>query len=220
MSDLAPFAAALVTVVAVVTLLTFALGTQRNIAKGNEALRWLQSGLPMIGRRTTLRWLGSSAVELKLARSAPPLRAAEVVVVLEPRDLTWWRALGRMKGRRDFLILRGQLTQAPRFEVEAGDSRGWTGRDRLRRLDPGAWERTGWSGPDIDVAHTPGVDPALLRSHWERLHAASGGIWRLSVRREHPHVEVHVLLPDTTGRSADELFRAFRDLAETASSKA
>src|SRR5436190_18561166 len=45
-------------------MLWFALGTQRNIRKGNAVLAWLQGGLPILGRRTTVRWLGSSAVEL------------------------------------------------------------------------------------------------------------------------------------------------------------
>ena len=39
-------------------MLWFALGTQRNISKGNELLRWLQTGLPMLGRKATMRWLG------------------------------------------------------------------------------------------------------------------------------------------------------------------
>src|SRR2546429_6069460 len=39
------------------------------------------------GERTTLRWLGSSGVELKVQHALPPLKSAEVFVLLEPRDL-------------------------------------------------------------------------------------------------------------------------------------
>ena len=55
-------------------MLWFALGTQRNIRIGNDLLRWLQRGLPLLGRRTTLRWLGSSAVELRIVEPAEPFR--------------------------------------------------------------------------------------------------------------------------------------------------
>src|SRR5206468_1204685 len=53
-------------------MLWFALGTQRNIRRGNALLEWLQGGLPIIGPRTTLRWLGSSAVELHVADAVAP----------------------------------------------------------------------------------------------------------------------------------------------------
>ena len=85
----------------------FAAGTHFNVRKGEAALRWLQDGLPLVGEKTTLRWLGSSAIELKIADAKPPFREAEVVVVLEPRDvpILWWFA--RLRGRRDLLMPRG-----------------------------------------------------------------------------------------------------------------
>ena len=79
----------------------FALGTQANIRRGNRLLRWLRDGMALLGEKTTLRWLGSSAVELKIQEALRPLRTAEIFVVLEPRDvpLVWW--LFRAWGRRD-----------------------------------------------------------------------------------------------------------------------
>jgi hypothetical protein len=52
----------------------FALGTQRNIRKGNDALRWLQDGLKLLGEKTNLGWLGSSVVELKIQSAKEPFR--------------------------------------------------------------------------------------------------------------------------------------------------
>ena len=63
----------------------FAIGTQYNVRKGHEAMRWLQEGLPLIGEKTTLRWLGSSVVELKIQQAKPPFSHATVLFVLEPR---------------------------------------------------------------------------------------------------------------------------------------
>jgi hypothetical protein len=197
-------------------LLIFALGTQRNIRKGNDLLRWLQGGLPMLGRKATLRWLGSTAAMLKIPDGAEPFREAEVVVVLEPRDLSLLWAWARSRGRRDFLILRGWLRRPPRFEVEAGDRTGWTGEDRLRKLDWEAWREADWGLEGVRVAHSEDADPVQARRWWEALAEASGGVWRLSVRRDHPHLEVHVL-PPPPGPSAERLIEAFREVGRTAS---
>jgi hypothetical protein len=213
MADISPITFSIITSLVIAFLLWFALGTQRNVRRGGDTLRWLQTGLPLLGRRTTVKWLGSSAVELELLQPRPPFRKADVVVVLEPRDLSWLWALTRARGRRDFIILRARLERAPGFELEAGDLRGWTGRDRLERLDPHGWEAAEWGSQWVRVAHTKGSDPEAVRRLWRAFDAASGGVWRLSVRREPPHLEVHVRLPRTTEGSAEPLFEALRALA-------
>ena len=107
-------------VAAIVFVGWFAVSTQYNVRRGSAALKWLQEGLPLVGEHATARWLGSSVVELKIAEAKAPFRSAEVLVVLEPRDvpLMWWWAHAR--GRRDLLIFRSQLRGAPKFEKELG----------------------------------------------------------------------------------------------------
>ena len=207
--------AGLLVVLLAVVLLWFALGTQGNIRRGNDRLRWLQDGLPLLGRRTTVRWLGSSAVELQIRDPRAPFREAQVVVVLEPRDVGILWLWARARRRRDFLILRGRLERAPGFELEAGDTRGWTGMDRIRRLDPGAWTQVDWGQPWLRVAHDPRAEPEAARPLWDRLAQASGGVWRMSIRRSPPHLEVHVLFPDPASVRAEGLIAAFRELART-----
>lgn len=203
----------------VVVLLWFAFGTQQNIKRGNDVLRWLQGGLVMLGPRTTLRWLGSSAVQLNIAEAHPPLGSAEVVVALEPRDLAWLWLWSRRRGRRDLLIFRSRLERAPRFELEAGDPAGWTGTDRIRRLDAGSWQETEW-GDSVKVFHGSDADPNLIRGHWEAIGSVAGrNVWRLSVRREHPHLEVHIPLPDTSTADPEAIVRSFLDLARDTVSK-
>jgi hypothetical protein len=196
-------------------MLWFALGTQRNIRRGNELLTWLQQGLPKLGKRTTLRWLGSSAVQLDIVEPSAPFDAAQVVVVLEPRDIGFLWAWARAHRRRDFLILRASMDRPPPYEVEAGNPGGWTGGDRLRKLDPVVWQRDAWVDRNVGLAHTPGYDMDRIRRTWEVLEATSGGVWRLSVRRERPHLEVHLRPPDTGRVRAETLLQAFRDLAAT-----
>jgi hypothetical protein len=209
-----PILGAFLIILMIAVLLWFAVGTQRNIRKGNDILRWLQPGLRLMGRRTRLRWLGSSAVQLNVDDAHEPFRQAEVVVVLEPRDVgvLWLRS--RARGRRDFLILRGRLARSPRFELEAGDRRGWTGLDRVRQVDRDAWYEADWDEENVHVLHGPAADADTAREAWNRFAAVSGGVWRMSIRRESPHVEVHVLYPDMSSADAKEIFQSFRDVAK------
>src|SRR5512143_1159603 len=54
----------LIAVAAVAVVAWFAWGTIANVRKGRELMRWMQGGLPALGERTTVRWLGSSVVEM------------------------------------------------------------------------------------------------------------------------------------------------------------
>src|SRR5439155_1188869 len=83
------------------------------------------------------------------------------------------------------------LRSPPRFELEIGDASGWTGSERIGRLDEDAWAAADWQVPGLRVFHaTGGSSPEAVRPILHRLTEASGGVWRLSVRREPPHVEV------------------------------
>ncbi len=95
----------------------FGFGVITNIRRGNRVLKWMQLGLPAMGEKTTLRWLGSSAVHLVIAKAKPPFRRFELVLLLEPRDVPWLWIWTHARGRRDMLILRGLLMSAPRLEI-------------------------------------------------------------------------------------------------------
>lgn len=210
-----PLLASVLTLLVLAVMLWFAIGTQRNIRRGNQLLTWLQTGLPLLGKRATMRWLGSSAVRLGIADAAAPYAEVEVVVVLEPRDVGLLWAWARRRGRRDFVILRGTLRHQPAFEVEAG-AEGWTGHDRLDELDRSAWRWTTWGDGAVTVAHSPAADLVEARARWDELGAAAGGVWRLSVRRTPPHVEAHLLPPADLGSGADRVARAFGALGRAA----
>jgi hypothetical protein len=197
-----------------VVMLWFALGTQRNIRKGNDLLRWLQGGLPTLGRRTTLRWFGSSAVELGIVEPQAPFRQATVVIVLEPRDVGVLWAFARSRGRRDFVIIRADLVRAPRFSMDVRDPRGWTGRPDGGDATDGQWQAHDW--PDGCIAFVgPGADEAAVRSAWSELARATAGVWRLTVQPIVPHVEVHFRPPAPESIAADGVLRPIRELAGT-----
>jgi hypothetical protein len=199
--------------VILVVMLWFALGTQRNIRKGNDLLRWLQGGLPMLGRRTTLRWLGSSVVQLEIVEPQTPFREATVAIVLEPRDVPVLWAFARSRGRRDFVIIRANLVRAPGFSMDVRDPRGWTGR--LDDVDGADDLGRAQDWPGGFVAHVGhGADEAVVRSTWSRLAKATGGVWRLTVQPIVPHVEVH-FRPPPEKATADGILSPIRALATT-----
>jgi hypothetical protein len=210
MPPLDAFGPSIVVGLVLFVMLWFALGTQRNIRKGNDLLRWLQTGLPMLGRKTTLRWLGSSAVELGIATAELPFRDATVVVVLEPRDVSLLWAYARSRGRRDFIIVRANLRRAPRFSMDVGDPRGWTGRPDAAEQD---WRTVDWPDGCVALVGPGGADETTVRSAWDRLGKASAGVWRLTVQPVVPHLEVHLRPPLTDRVASDRMLAPIRDLA-------
>ena len=203
----------LVGILAVAVVAWFAAGTIWNVRTGRELLRWMQGGLPLLGERTTVRWLGSSVVELVINEGKAELARATVLVFLEPRDLPWW-PLSRLRGRRDTLIVRGMLRKAPVLEFEALDPASWSGRDALPRV-PREWRVRQAVAGGVLVHH----ESAAALAHADALLAlarrAGLTVRRLSVRRSEPNFQIHIPLPDRR-QSARDFFEAVRALAELA----
>jgi hypothetical protein len=193
----------------------YALGVIWNVRRGNAVLKWMQAGLPRLGERTTLRWLGSSAVELGIAKARAPFRRAELIVVLEPRDVPWLWLTARARGRRDMLIVRGQLTSAPRLEYDLLAPGSWSERERLGRGAGREWlleplADANFRAPAATLPLSRQSAPAAL----EAARLVRRPVWRLSARREYPQLELHVPLPDTRAADAAQFFAALCRLAE------
>ncbi|HTS02393.1 MAG TPA: hypothetical protein VMN04_07715 [Thermoanaerobaculia bacterium] len=195
----------------------FALGSAANVKRGNRALAWLQGGLKMIGDKATVRWIGTTAVDLGLANAKAPFESAALVVFLAPRDLPWLWALSRARGRRDTLILRARLERPPVADVELLDRASWSGRDALRGMKGERWsvrepKETG------SLAAFYRFEESLARADalWQELRGAGASVRRLSVRRSETHLELHVDLP-AAPLDAAGFFRSVRSLGELAS---
>jgi hypothetical protein len=178
-------------------------------------MRWMQDGLPLIGERTSVRWLGSTAVEMTIRDGKAPFTGVTLVIFLEPRDLPWMWAIGRAQRRRDTLIIRGVLRQAPEVEFEALDAASWSGREALPRV-PEDWPVRQAEEPGGLVVHHESV--AALKHADALLQLAQRAgltVRRLSVRRSEPHFQLHVPAPDPR-QSARDFFKAVHALAERA----
>jgi hypothetical protein len=214
MPDFGSPLAAVVVLLLLGVMLSFAFGTQRNIRIGNDHLRWLQSALPRIGPRTTLRWLGSSAVQLDVADPVAPFRDATVLVVLEPRDLPLLWLFARGRGRRDVLILRVNLRRAPQVDLEAVNPQAWI---KAADSDEVGASQSVEVGSGLEATAMGMVEPdviAAAKRTCQRLTATGATVWRLSIRRVVPHLEVHVRPPSSWQSDATGVIDPIIELAQ------
>ncbi len=205
-------------IVALLVMGWFAGGTIWNIRKGNAVMRWMQGGLPLLGERTTMRWLGSTAVEMVIAKAKPPFQKVTLVIFFEPRDVPWNWALTRLQGRRDTLIIRTELRTVPHADLEAIDRASWSGRDILRRIGSERWN-VAEPAADGQVAIYYKTEAMLVRANalLELTSQAGLQVRRLSVRHTGTHFQIHLALPPATA-SAQDLFQTIRTLGERATS--
>jgi hypothetical protein len=200
-------------VIAILVVGSFAGGVIWNIRRGNAVLRWMQSGLTLIGEKTTLRWLGSSVVELNIAKAKPPFRKFNLVLVLQPRDVPWLWLFSLLRNRRDMVILRGNLTSAPRLEYDVLAPNSWTGRPALAQAKGAQWDTQPMD--ELQFAAPKASLPVSIQGAVGLLEAArkvAPTVWRFSVRREYPQIELHVPMPAPRG-DARQFFEAVRQLA-------
>lgn len=188
----------------------FAVGTHYNVRKGEAVLRWLQDGLPLIGEKTTLRWLGSSAVELKIQNPRPPFREAEVLVLLDPRDVPLIWLFSRMRGRSDLLIVRGSLRNPPRREIAALDLGAWSAQRNFPKYKE--WETVSAPAPFTGYSSQKGGDATALVQA-SILDGCKPVL--IAERRQEPNLEVQWKLEDARKHSAREVFEAVQRVAQT-----
>ena len=202
---------AIFTVVVLFVVGWFALGTHLNVRKGESVLTWLKDGLPLIGEKATLRWLGSSAVELKIENAKAPFHSAQVMVLLEPRDvpLIWW--FSRLRGRRDLFIFRGELRSSPRREFEAFQPKAWSASGAAHRVKQDEWASVTAPEPLTAFAAQASTDPtAAVRA------ASLNGCTpvRITLRRTDPNVEIQWSLDELRKHTSREVAEAIQRAAQ------
>jgi hypothetical protein len=189
----------------------FALGTHVNVRKGHRFLEWLQGGLPIVGEKTTLRWLGSSVVHLQIENAREPFRRVEVLIVLEPRDVPPLWLLSRLRGRRDLLIIRTELRSVPKLQVEILDLRAWSTQAVNKEVRQQRWELVSAHQLPFQVYVLPPV-PNVAELAAE---AARPGLSlvRVGVRRTNNSLEVQWRLPSQPASAALAVFETVQRLA-------
>src|SRR5512139_1815275 len=185
----------------------FAFGIIYNLRHADAVLKWMQAGLPLIGERTTFRWLGSSVAEMGIAKARRPFQRMDVLLVLKPRDVFWMTILALFQGRDDVLIFRGHLSSPPLLDLELADPKTWSGRAALNQVIQRGWEGTDYQGLRL-MAPKGLLNMAI--STLDRLatpmQSLSPRYIRFSLRRTAPNLEIHVPFPDPRMADAKAYF--------------
>jgi hypothetical protein len=191
----------------------FALGMIYNLRRGDALLKWMQGGLPLIGQRTTFRWLGSSVAEMGIAKAKRPFQRLDTLLVLKPRDVFWMTIIALFQGRDDVLIFRAYLSTPPLLDLELADPKTWSGRTALSQVDKRGWESTDYQGLRL-MAPKGLLDlaAATLNQLALPMQSLSPRYVRFSLRKSAPNLEVHVPFPDPRTVDAKTYFQSLCDL--------
>jgi len=192
----------------------FAFGIIYNLRRGDAILKWMQSGLPRIGEKTTFRWLGTSVAELVIARAKPPFRRLDTLLVMKPRDVFWMTIMAAIQNRDDVLIFRAQLSSLPLLDLELADPKTWSGRSSLQQVRQRGWESRPYH--NLQLMAPRGLlelAASTLDKLNEPMQRLSPRYARLSLRKDAPNMEIHIPFPDYKKAESSNYFEALRDLA-------
>jgi len=120
--------------------LWYGAGFLVNRRRGQRLYHWFVRGQDMLGADWKSVWIGSpaSGVRFSVMEASPPFQQVEVILLLENREIMPFWLLDRLRGRRDWLILKATLRQARPGEVEVLPVRSRVVRVCVRRpSDPG-----------------------------------------------------------------------------------
>lgn len=191
----------------------FAFGMIYNLRRGDKILKWMQDGLPLIGQRTSFRWLGSSVAEMSIAKAKRPFQRLDTLLVLKPRDVFWMTLIALAQGRDDVLIFRAFLSTPPLLDLELADPKDWSGRNALRQAANRGWETTDFQG--LRLMAPKGLLELAARTLQQLntpMQALSARYVRFGLRKTAPNLVVHVPFPDPRSMDARAYFQALSDL--------
>jgi hypothetical protein len=161
-----------------------------NRRRGRRIFRWLEAGLDVLGGEREAGWLGSPATgaRINVTRATPPFRRLEITLLLENREMLPLWLLGRLRGKRDGLIIKATLRSPRRGEVEIVPATGSVAQGLRREQErPWSWEE----GPyGLLIAYRdPGARAqAAGLAPWLEAHGAH--LHRFSWRKADPHIQL------------------------------
>ena len=208
-------------VVAVIGLCAFLAlwyggGYLYNRRRGQRLYRWLEAGLDVLGGEREAGWLGSpaSGARVNVVHAAPPFRRLEITLLLENREALPLWLLGRLRGKRDWLIIKATLRSPRRSEVEVVPAKGQMGQALRREQEqPWTWQAGPYglatayqgSGAQLQMA---GLEP-WLETYGAHLH-------RFSWRKADPHIQLQMKVTKLLTTSSEDLLRDLQAAVEKA----
>ena len=177
----------------VLLVIWYVVGWQMNRRHGRRLLEWILQGLRAFGDQITVSRLGTSGFQVNVRKAQPPFKRIEATILLEPREMLLLWIFNLLRGRADYLILKGTLRASPRGEVEVAKKGGRLARRVLKGLDEKAWTRQETAGGLVIACRgKQGQRQADAVSHL--VEDLSPRLLRLSLGKKAPHLLVSLSL--------------------------
>jgi hypothetical protein len=203
-----------VLVLAAFLLLWYVVGMQVKRRRAVALLRQVRDSLQPLGGSATIRWIGRSAFRIEAERLPPPFARLNISVLLEPWETFVLWAVGRLRGRRDWLMA-GATLDAPvrlRFEVYHPQRRG--ALQVAREIRSRGWRQeplTGW--PPLLCAAPDADGRAMAREALNVIGKVE--VWRVALSPEIPQLTISLPIPSSETRVPLPIFAALPQLAQT-----
>lgn len=164
-------------------VLWYAAGYLYNRRQGQRLFFWLEQGLDVLGSKREAGWLGSpaSGARINVLEAHPPFRRMELTLLLERREVPLLWLWDRLRGRRDWLVIKATLRSPGREE--------WEIRAAKNKDKGGTWEqRECPQGLVLAYQGTAAPRQALELTPWVETYGAH--ISRLIWQQSDPHVQL------------------------------
>jgi hypothetical protein len=204
----------------IVLVLGYLGGTWLNRRRSRALGQWLEGTLTRLGKKTAWKWVGTmtSGAVVTVTEAFKPFRQVEITYLLLTRELLPLWGIEMLRGKRDLLIVRGQMRGEPADEIEIVPIEGKLRKalDERAGDEPWHWEEAP-AGLGIATRGTDG-SRALGSSLKTFLGRYGQYVQRLSLRKRQPNLVLFVLLSGIEAAPAADFFGCLRDLASAHSS--
>ncbi|HBY97317.1 MAG: hypothetical protein M5U01_28970 [Ardenticatenaceae bacterium] len=204
-----------VLVLSALLLIGYFAGAQYNRRRIRSLYLWLREGMDTLGEGQTVKAFGSAGFGVHMPKPPAPLRDVTLTLVLEPRETHLYWLLVRARGRRDVLIFAGKLRRPPSIDLLVVDPRVQVGREALHQVAAQGWEVIpDQPEPGLTMAYRGTVSSEAAGRFLAAARLVAPTVYRLSIRREAPHLILTVAPPFASDGSSTAMMADWRRLAE------
>jgi hypothetical protein len=191
----------------------YVIGLYLNRQRAGQLVRQVRDSIQPFGGTATLRWIGRSAFRIEAEGLQAPLTKLGISLLLEPRETFLLWLVGRVFGRRDWLMLGVSLDGVVRGAFEAYHPKRRGATDSAREVRELGWETATLPGRPELLYAAPGPDGRAL-AH-EVLSALRGlEVWRVRVRNKAPQITISLPVPVAERRLPLPVFPLVPQLAQ------
>lgn len=195
-----------VVVLSILLLVGYFFGSWINRRRRRALVLWIKPAVDALGGETSVRWLGTSALHIELRRLPSPRKVMSLFLWLQPREMPLFWLLNHLRGRRDRLILKADLTRPPRGGFDLW--RRGTGESYWRKEKGGRRQQEGeqWEQGELAVFLPRGGVRETARDAAGMVEESPARWEWISIRPSSPHLSALVSLSSPPACPAESIF--------------